>query len=76
MSKGSMQKFSEENGRGRVTLKPAALPGKLLDPSESSYPERTSDRPARGTQVTGAGEALGLTPARSVRPSSREYLIA
>jgi hypothetical protein len=75
MSEGSMQKFSEKNGRGRADC---SLPhcrenfwirAKVLIQHE---PETALP----GTQVRGAGEAFGLTPARSVRPSSRDHRVA
>jgi hypothetical protein len=69
MSKRSMLKLFESNGRGRPCLV-VALPGQLHSQSGSLLPWTTQQPPSTGTLVRGAGETDWWTSTRSVRPSS------
>ena len=70
MSKGSMLKLIETNGRGQSGLA-AALPVQLHSSSGCLLLWTNQLPPCTRTQVRGAGETDGWTPTRSVRPSSR-----
>jgi hypothetical protein len=75
MSKGSMLKLSETNGRGQ-SGQAVALPGQLHSRSGCLLLWTTQQPPCTGTQVRGAGETDWWTPTRSVRPSSRAFVRA
>jgi hypothetical protein len=72
MSKGSMLKLFELNGRGRSGMA-VALPGQLHSQSGRLLLWTIQQPPCTGTQARGAGETDWWTPTRSVRPSSRAF---
>ena len=72
MSKGSMLKLFELNGRGQ-SITAVALPGQPHSQSGCLLLWTIQQPPCTGTQARGAGETDWWTPTRSVRPSSRAF---
>src|SRR5690348_16231545 len=72
MSKGSMLKLFELNGRGQ-SLTAVALPGQHHSQSGCFLLWTIQQPPCTGTQARGAGETDWWTLTRSVRPSSRAF---